>query len=151
MAEIGCIALNAWEVIHGSAAVVIDCYFGKVMAYGLQDSVMGVHHISSVCLGLRPKLEFMNVFRHIGWIHNSDDVCMSCVDTDVVAGELRFTIHCGGHGCGDSPRLHSGQYYGYGGTQMDVQTKNLSLTNTLVWELLITVKIKMTSSFMPPS
>ena len=50
---------------------------------------------------------------------------------DVIAGELRFTIHCGGHGCEDSPRLHSGQYYGYGRTQMDVQTKILVLTITL--------------------
>ena len=40
MAEICCIAFDAWEMIHGSAAVVIDCYFRKVVVDGLQDSVI---------------------------------------------------------------------------------------------------------------
>ena len=84
MAEIGHVAFNAWEVIHGSSVVVIDCYFCKVMVYGLQDSVMGVCHISSVLLGLRPKLEFKNIlFRCVSQVRNSGVVCMSCVDTGV--------------------------------------------------------------------
>ena len=68
---------------------------------------MGVGHISSVSLSHKMKLDFKNIFRHISQVRNGAVVCMSCVDTDVVTGELRFTIHCGGHGCGDSPRLHS--------------------------------------------
>ena len=143
MLKICSIAFNAWEMIHGFATVVIDCYFGKVMAYGLQDSVMSVGHISNVllsCRTCRTKLEFKNVFRHIGWVCNGGGVCMSCGDTDVIAGELRFTVHCSGHGCGDSPWLHSDYCYGYGGTQMDVQTKNCVLTITLIWELWIKLK-----------
>ena len=68
---------------------------------------MGVGHISSVFLSHRMKLEFKNVFGHIGQVCNGVVVRMSCLDTDVIAGELRFTIACGGHGCGDSTRLHS--------------------------------------------
>ena len=135
MAEIGCIAFKAWGMVHGSATVVIDCDVGKVVAYVLQDSVMGVCHISSVLIVLGPKLEFKNEFGSFSWIRNSGVVCMCCVDTDVVAHELRFTICCSGHGGGDSLRLRSSQYYGYGGTQMCIQTKNPVLSITLVWEL----------------
>ena len=135
MVEIGHIAFNAWEMIHGSAVVIIQCYFGKVVAYGLQDSVMGVCHIGSVLLVLRPELEFKNVFGCASRIHNSGVVCMCCVNTDIVTQELRFTIHCSGHGCGDSTRLHSSQYYGYRGTGMYVQTKTPVFSITLVWEL----------------
>ena len=49
MAEIGCVSFNAWEMVHGSAVVVIDCDFGKVVGYVLQESVMDVCHVSSVC------------------------------------------------------------------------------------------------------
>ena len=135
MAEIGHVAFNAWEMVHGSAVVVIDCDFGKVVGYVLQESVMGVCHISSVLIVLGPKLEFKNKFRIFSWIHNSVVVCMCCVDTDVITRELRFTICCSGHGGGDSLRLHSSQYYGYGGTWMYVQTKNPLLSITLVYEL----------------
>ena len=133
MAEIGHLAFKAWEMVHGSAAVVIDCDFGKVVAYVLQDSVMGVCHISSVLIVLWPKLEFKNEFGSFSWICNSGVACMCCVDTDVIAHKLRFG--CGGHGGGDSLRLRSGQYYGSRGTRMYVQTKNPVLSITLVWEL----------------
>ena len=123
MVEIGHVAFNAWEKVHGSALVVIDCDFGKVVAYVLQDIVMGVCHISSVLIVLVPKLEFKNEFGSIGWIRNSGVVCMCCVDADVVTRKLRFPICCGGHGGGDSSRLRSSQYYGYGRTRMYVQTK----------------------------
>ena len=135
MAEIGHVAFNAWEMVHGSAMVVIDCDFRKVVAYVLQDSVMGVLHISSVLIVLGPELEFKNEFGSFSWIHNCGVVCMCCVDTDVIARKLRFTVRCGGHGGGDSLRLHSGQYYGYGGARMYVQTKNPVLSITLVCEL----------------
>ena len=75
------------------------------MAYVLQDSVMGVCHISSVLIVLGPKLEFKKGFGSFGWIHNSGVAYMCCVDTDVVAHELRFTISCGGHGGGDNLRI----------------------------------------------
>ena len=85
MVEICRIAFNAWEAVHSSAAVVIDCNFGKVVAYVLQDSVMGVHHISSVLIVLGAKLEFKNEFGSFSWIHNSVVVYMCCADTVVVA------------------------------------------------------------------
>ena len=81
MAEIGCVSFNAWEMVHGSAVVVIDCDFGKVVGYVLQESVMDICHVSSVFIVLGPKLEFKNKFRIFSWIHNSVVVCMCCVET----------------------------------------------------------------------
>ena len=107
-------------MVHGFATVVIDCNFRKVITNGLQDSTMCVGHIYIAFLIHRMKLKFQNIFRHIGWVSYGGIVCVGGVGTDVIIGEFRFTICCGGHGCGDSQRLHSGWYYGYGWTRMDI-------------------------------